>query len=488
MRQKIIFAVAFLAIVFSFSACGSKKVDISDYLQNVITVSGADGYGKVTQDDLADVILVENIVNNCLTSKNSNPLSARFDLYDDLTLELKQDYENLKNGDKIELTLTYDEAAFKAYGIRFKNKSGDVLEYEIHDLPELGSFDPFEDLDYTITGYNGYATIEVSNKSESNKIGFKIEGADILNESSLSKLSNNDKITVKAVIRDFYIYTDEELTDYCIENLLSKPTRTEMEIEVKDLKDPKTIDLFGDEYLEISESGISGDGKLILKSKKNNGIYYFASKSNYLSNGDEITINASNYNLDYTDEYVQEELINYCLENFDAVPKEFTYTYTVEKLDYHATAVSQIPEDTMNLMKNTADDVRTAEFADSEKESLISSDYLGAYLLHAKDIEAYPSYGESHNKIYLIYKNKVSNTDGEFTYYWYICFNNVQIKNNGTAYVDVTKYYNPSTKNDGCLITKSGFYYPGYEKFDVMYEKLVNSKLDYYDCDSTVKE
>ena len=474
--------------MLSFSACGSKKVDISDYIESAINVSGADGYGKADPDSFDDMELVDDIVNNCLTSKNTDPFTAKIDLYGDIDLELNQDYENLKNGDKIDLTLTYDEAAFKAYGIRFKNKSGDVLEYEIHDLPELGSFDPFEDLDYTITGYNGYATIEVSNKSESNNIGFKIEGADILNESSLSKLSNNDKITVKAVIRDFYTYTDEELTDYCIENLLSKPTRTEMEIEVKDLKDPKTIDLFGDEYLEISESGISGDGKLTLKSKKNNGIYYFVSKSSYLSNGDEITVNASNYDLDYTDEYVQEELTNYCLENFDAVPKEFTYTYTVKKLDYHATAVSQIPEDTMNLMKNTADDVRTAEFADSEKESLISSDYLGAYLLHAKDIEAYPSYGESHNKIYLIYKNKVSNTDGEFTYYWYICYNNVQIKNNGTAYVDVTKYYNPSTKNDGCLITKSGFYYPGYEKFDVLYEKLVNSKLDYYDCDSTVKE
>lgn len=185
MEQKLILAVLFLAIVLSFSACGSKKVDISDYIESAINVSGADGYGKADPDSFDDMELVDDIVNNCLTSKNTDPFTAKIDLYGDIDLELNQDYENLKNGDKIDLTLTYDEAAFKAYGIRFKNKSGDVLEYEIHDLPELGSFDPFEDLDYTITGYNGYATIEVSNKSESNNIGFKIEGADILNESSL---------------------------------------------------------------------------------------------------------------------------------------------------------------------------------------------------------------------------------------------------------------------------------------------------------------
>ncbi len=490
MRQKIILAAAFLAIVFSFSACGSKKVDISDYLQNVITVSGADGYGKVTQDDLADVILVENIVNNCLTSKNSNPLSVRFDLYDDLTLELNQDYENLKNGDKIEITLTYDEAAFKAYGIRFKNKSGDVLEYEIHDLPELGSFDPFEDLDYTITGYNGYATIEVSNKSEDNidsiYTSFYIEDEENKSLNTKSKLSNGDKLKV----HPYSGYTTEEdYINYCIENLLSKPTRTEMEIEVKDLKDPKKIDIFSDKYLDISVSGISGYGNLTINKKDDNGIYYHVSKESYLSNGDEVTITASTHSWSiFDDEETLEDVTYYCLNNLDAIPKDFTYTYTVEGLDYYATALRQIPEDVMNQMKNQADDIRTEEFASSTKESLISSDYLGAYLLCEKNIQKHPSYGDSYNRVYLIYKNKISNPDGEFTYYWYINFDDIIVGNDESVEVNVLDCDYPRVNNVGALSTKSGFYYPGYEKFDVMYEKLVNSKLDYYDCDSTVKE
>ncbi len=507
MRQKIILVAAFLAIVFSFSACGSKKVDVRDYIESFITVSGADGYGKADMDSFDELELVDDIVNNCLTSKNTDPLTAKIDLYGDIDLELKQDYENLKNGDKIELTLTYDEAAFKAYGIRFKNKSGDVLEYEIHDLPELGSFDPFEDLDYTITGYNGYATIEVSNKSEDNidsiYTSFYIEDEENKSLNTKSKLSNGDKLKV----HPYSGYTTEEdYINYCIENLLSKPTRTEMEIEVKDLKDPKTIDLFGDEYLEISVSGISNsdiegfyhNGKLTLKNKKDNKIYYHVRKDSYLSNGEKVTIYASTSSTYIFDsgnsEWEHEQLLNYCLKTYDAIPKSYSYTYTVEGLDYYATSIEQIPDETINLMKNAADDVRTEEVAQWKESSLNSSDYIGAYFMHPKEVEnnswgstAHIWNGTQDNKIYLIFKNTVTDPDGEFSYYWYIAFTNVLIKNDGTADVDVSNYEIPTVYDNGHLKT-SKYIYPGFEKYDDMYAKLVTSEADFYDCDSTVKE
>lgn len=503
MRRHFILTTVILAAVLSFSACSSsnkvKSDDLNFYLKDAVSFGGAEGYGRIEFED--NNLVLERII--FFLGDKDDQTAARDDLAGHFSLSAKEENKNLKNGDTVSVVLDYDEDVFEQHRIELKNKSGDEFEVEVSGLPEIEAFDPFEKMDISVNGYNGYGVFKGNfDYSEYAEVYyFDVEDGIVFKTDKDENLKNGDKVTITAVANDYDgeglldEVTGDALVDYCIEKFNKVPTRTTMEFEVTGLKDADTIDLFSDDFMEISVSGINGLGKVSAKSKKD-GLYYTVLKDgestiwdSSLSNGDELSIVVSDYQYGYSYSDNNERVIDYCLENFGAVPEKVSMTYTVKGLSTYATKVDEISSDAMNKMKNAADDIRTAEFVSSKKESLISSDYVGAYLLSNKDLYSYPSYGENHNKLYLVFKNKVSNPDGEFTYYWYVRYTDILINGDGTtADIDVSQCSYPNKQNEGCLSTKSGYYYPGYETLDKLKGYLINSQSDTYDCDSTVKD
>ncbi len=497
MRRHLILTTVILAAVLSFSACSSsnkvKSDDLNFYLKDAVSFGGAEGYGRIEFED--NNLVLERII--FFLGDKDDQTAARADLAGHFSLKAKDENKNLKNGDTVSVVLDYDEDVFEQHGIELKNKSGDEFEVEVSGLPEAEAFDPFENVSMPASGYNGYGELRGNLGSTNGKIYCFAATDDIVYKIDKNKnLKNGDKVTITAIAYNDNgdEITGDALVDYCIDNFNRVPTRTAMEFEVTGLKDADTIDLFSDDFMEISVSGINGSGDISIKSKKE-GLNYYALQDDdiiwdsSLSNGDELTIVVCNTVAGFYDDDNDEKVTDFCLENFGGVPEKVSMTYTVKGLSTYATKVDEISSDAMNIMKNAADDIRTAEFVSSKKESLISSDYVGAYLLSNKDLYSYPSYGENHNKLYLVFKNKVSNPDGEFTYYWYVRYTDILINGDGTtADIDVSQCSYPNKQNEGCLSTKSGYYYPGYETLDKLKGYLINSQSDTYDCDSTVKD
>ncbi len=496
MRRHFILTTVILAAVLSFSACSSsnkvKSDDLNFYLKDAVSFGGAEGYGRIEFED--NNLVLERII--FFLGDKDDQTAARVDLAGHFSLKAKDENKNLKNGDTVSVVLDYDEEVFEQHGIELKNKSGDEFEVEVSGLPEAEAFDPFEKVSMSASGYNGYGKLKGTLDTNGAEYFFSVNDDVLYKIDKDENLKNGDKVTITAIA---YNDNDDEITgdalvDYCIEKFNRVPTRTSMEIEVKDLKDADTIDLFSDDYMEISVSGINGSGDISIKSKKE-GLDYYALQDDdiiwdsSLSNGDELTIVVCNTVSGFYDDDNDEKVTDFCLENFGGVPEKISMSYTVKGLSTYATKVDEISSEAMNKMKNVADDIRTEEFSSGKKESLISSDYIGAYLLSNKNLYSNVLFGGDHNKLYLVFKNKVSNPDGEFTYYWYICYTNIVIKGDGTtADVDSNYYTYPVTQNKGCLKTKSGYYYPGYETLDKFKEYVINSQSDTYDCDSTVKD
>ena len=97
--------------------------------------------------------------------------------------------DNLKNGDKITATITFDETVAKQLNLSFKNTEKVI---EVSGLPKGKEIDVFKDLKVTYTGISPEGKVSAVSTSRDpfiSKINFV---------SSKDKVSNGDKITVEA--------------------------------------------------------------------------------------------------------------------------------------------------------------------------------------------------------------------------------------------------------------------------------------------------
>lgn len=151
--------------------------------------------------------------------------------------------------------------------------------------------------------------------------------------------------------------------------------------------------------------------------------------------------------------------------------------------------LEEINEDSLAAMKQQAEDVYHAKAAQDwgEGESLESFSYLGNYLLTSKNSQK--------NYLFLVYKAQVRNTysnESGASYnelndvYWYIRYDDLLTKGDGTVNVDLTDYSTPSSRvevdsgvDSGWWSTKTWRYY-GYVSLDDLYKDVVTSNLDGY--------
>ncbi len=178
------------------------------------------------------------------TVKLSDDLKDEFEsssVYSSFVNNLKceiEDVDTLKNGDKVEVSFNISDSWLEEHGIKLKK---DTATVEVEGLKDADEVDVFQDINISVSGMSPSLKVSVSTNSKDEFI------KTVKYEASKSDgLSNNDKITIKAVSWDedmakekgiavkntemeytvtgqgFYIYKTSELTGTTLESLKTK--------------------------------------------------------------------------------------------------------------------------------------------------------------------------------------------------------------------------------------------------------------------------
>ena len=201
--------VLFCAFAFGCTA-GHKEISISNYA--IVNIEGLSGRANAT------LVVDYDGIYSALAGINANQKEK--DLYNGFVGSLSfslDKYNGITNGDKLTLSVTYDDAIAKELKLNVTNI---VRSYNITELYEGTEIDVFKDLSVIVSGVAPYATATFSNDSDDPYI--KTLSYEFIGDST--KLSNGDTIVIKCNIdpKDaelYYYYTDRDTMSYTVSGL-----------------------------------------------------------------------------------------------------------------------------------------------------------------------------------------------------------------------------------------------------------------------------
>ncbi len=265
---------------------------------------------------------------------------------------------------------------------------------------------------------------------------------------------------------------------------------------VEGLKEATVFDPF--EHVTVSYSGMDGSGTISLE-KDNmpevmSWISFRPSVADSLKNGDSVTltVNAG------TD-------VDALVEQFGMLPSPMEKTYTVEGLPSYLSSSEQITEDVLEKMKKQAEDslIGSTSRSSWNKATVIDSyDYIGYYLITAKDSSTY----DMKNEVYVVYKVNVSSTltnydtetdeDWSASYYYYLGFRDLMLLPDGTLAVDISDYDRPGTfrKDTGipdhwyAAFDTQMLKFEGCAVLDDVHKEAIVSHIEYYNYEIKITE
>ena len=259
----------------------------------------------------------------------------------------------------------------------------------------------------------------------------------------------------------------------------------DIEVTVESLEEAETFDPF--EGLQITFDGINQDGYASIESGSTAetvyGLNFDIDKSSGLSNGDTITVTANRY---------YDDPVDYCIQNYGMVPSPLSKTYTVDGLDSYVTSLSEVSGDSLNDMQNQAEGVFSVNL--DEYETLEDFRYIGDYLLVNKERD---DYWRDQNILCLVYKatvkieysNDVQSYNGTKDIYWYICYYDLLVNTEGTVIADLENYGTPGeVVRLELTFDDVGFKYYGYETLNELYQDVVVSNSESYECEENLDE
>lgn len=190
------------------------EIDLSKYVK--ITYDGYDTTGTATVD-IDETKLLIDILKAQGEDTNTNIISFSMKaLLNSIQIE-KNYYENLSNGDKISITIKYDQLLMEENDVEFSNATKD---YEVKDLVELIEVDPFEDITVQFSGTSPEGYARVINESDINCVRWANTEFDKNNE-----LKNGDTVTLRIspdsvnyAVSEGYKFTATS-KDYVVEGL-----------------------------------------------------------------------------------------------------------------------------------------------------------------------------------------------------------------------------------------------------------------------------
>lgn len=191
----LLVGVVAITLVFSLSACsGSKTMDLNQYFG--VKFNGLDSMGT------AEVVFDRESFNTDFEEmfKKQIERAEKEGMVSSLTFAISSaresisgnvdKSESLSNGDKVVLTISYDEKLCQEAGIQFKSSP---VETEVIGLKEGKKIDAFEGITVQFSGVAPYAKA-VLNKEVNNDNGFEIKYSLSKNED----LKLGEKVVVKA--------------------------------------------------------------------------------------------------------------------------------------------------------------------------------------------------------------------------------------------------------------------------------------------------
>ena len=257
---------------------------------------------------------------------------------------------------------------------------------------------------FETTGYNGYGNVypqidwEKIQKKYDSRLKFTKEF-----EEQYGK--NTDSISPVAVLQSYVsveMKSDSNLSNkdkvkynWNVNKDYAKYVKCNLKYKnktykVKGLEEVKKFDAFKD--LEVSFNGISPGGAVSFDytgSDLTSADFQTDASNGTLANGDKIKV------------YLDKSMADSYAANIGKLPEKWEKEYTVKGLWYYITSASDIDDDTMQQMKDRAEQEYNDHVESSwvDSESLESLTYMGDYLLE-------PVVGNG-NELYLIYHVKV---------------------------------------------------------------------------------
>ena len=197
---------AIVAVVIAIIALHKPTINLNNYLESNVELSGYEGAGTVSVAldtdsivyDYADKIKVgkqaASMMDDDWGFTKDELLEMALDDYVDGSFDKSTD---LSNGDKVTYKWNISKSAAKNFEKTFKCKlKYEDFTYKVSGLEEIPSVDPFDENDFEIT-FSGTApdgSASVSNSTNS-AINYSVNPS--------SGLSNGDKVTVTASLYDY---------------------------------------------------------------------------------------------------------------------------------------------------------------------------------------------------------------------------------------------------------------------------------------------
>lgn len=337
---------------------------------------------------------------------------------------------------------------------------------------------------YSFTGYNGDGVLtyefdykELMNDLEENKIKFDksdVKDSVKITPDKVEKLSNGDSITF-----------DVDVKNRLENNIKATFIYEDYEITVDGLEERPSYDPFA--YIKVVYTGVGPDAVATLEPEGDSpvkGIRYKISSENRgrkLKNGDKITVTASVSS--------SKGIEKVCADAGYTLAAE-TKEYTVSGLDEYATSLSQItPKMIEDITKQATDTFNSSIGSWASDSKLNKCEYVGAYFLTVKE----GVNNSRKNIIFAILHINCSTVAGEFDYYFYVAFNNVVVKADGTNEIykitDV-QYPTGSEYSNNAIKKGSGSnrrYVIGYTDVESLYNNAIRKNSQYYNIENNVE-
>ena len=439
--------VLFLVVGLMFLLAGcAEKIDLNQYLE--VEYKGINEHATAKYEiDYVDLISdydeIFGFDEDDLEDEDGEDFLE--DMEDAIDGELNED-KNLKNGD--ELTFTWDVSAKKIedkYKVKFTYTD---VTMTVEELDELEEIDAFAGVEVTFDGPSGYATAAFNARNQKYDLF-------MYNFSGGENLKNGDTVTVSLI--DGYM-------DACIVAGII-PKETVKIYKVEGLAELEKFDAFAG--LKVTFSGNAPFGTVALddRATKYDELEFFQ-KSSFVSNGDEVTVELSEY------------CVERCIKKYNVIPETTSKTYVVSGLDTLVMEYDDIPEEKWTeiyeewrnyLLTNLTANWETPE---ALKDVKYIGRAFGKTTAEDKNTQRY-----SPNYIILFYELSVEQPEQEpFQCYYTIKFENWKQTADGSYVYE--KYSEPGKFSawwgaTGDTFTKDNLTYIGYETFNAAYETYI---------------
>jgi hypothetical protein len=251
-------------------------------------------------------------------------------------------------------------------------------------------------------------------------------------------------------------------------------------VYVDGLEETEEFDAFEDFQYELN--GVSSEAELNIISNLNSkgyfGLLYKADKTEGIKNGDIITVSVVTEN--------SSELSEYCLERFDALPSETSYTIEVAGLPEYVNAYTDITNEKLREMIDYGSNHFKEMYSTGSRKTTYRTsfdiNYIGNYFYKHKE--------SGSASIAVIYKMtdrlSVNDSTGENTVYLVLFFNGIY-KQNGEIKIDYDKVTDVNNEIKYVLGSRT-FYYTGFGKYEDIYSNIVKNNEEKFYIQNNMNE